>query len=216
MPYHRTENVLRRLAAREETIFAAATAIASERGMAAVQITAVAHRAGVAAGTVYRYFPSKTDLVAKLITTVGNRELTAMVEAADAAPGPLSALAMGVSTFASRALAKRRLVWAVIAEPVELEAEALQFAFRRSITAELEKRIKAAIARQLLPRQDARVTAPAILGALIDGVLGPVAPTFDDAGATREAVQTVALLTLRALGVIDARARGLVAQCVLP
>jgi hypothetical protein len=29
-------------------------------------------------------------------------------------------------------------------------------------------------------------------------------------------VQTAALLALRALGVVDARARGLVAQCVLP
>jgi hypothetical protein len=29
-------------------------------------------------------------------------------------------------------------------------------------------------------------------------------------------VRTVTLLSLRALGVVDARARGLVAQCVLP
>ena len=38
---------------------------------------------------------------------------------------------------------------------------------------------------------------------------------FDDVAA-REAVQTTTLLALRALGVVDARARGVVAQCVLP
>ncbi|MGA9321691.1 MAG: TetR family transcriptional regulator, partial [Xanthobacteraceae bacterium] len=54
MPYRRTENVARRLAARHDAIIAAARQIAGEGGMAAVQIASVAARAGVAAGTVYR------------------------------------------------------------------------------------------------------------------------------------------------------------------
>ena len=99
MPYRRTENVVRRLAEREEAILAAATAIAAEGGMAAVQIAAVAARAGIAAGTVYRYFPSKTDLVADLVAAVAGRELSAMTAAGDAAPGPLSALAACIATF---------------------------------------------------------------------------------------------------------------------
>jgi AcrR family transcriptional regulator len=216
MPYRRTENVVRRLAAREQTIVAAATALASEGGMAAVQIAAVAERAGIAAGTVYRYFPSKTDLIAELVAVIGGREVSAMAAAADAAPGPLSALAAALATFAARALAERRLAWAILAEPVDAEVDALRLNFRQSLAAELETRIKAAIVRQLLPNQDACVAAPAIVGALMEGLLGPLAPTFDDAGAAREAVQTMALLVLRGLGVVDARARGLVAQCGLP
>ena len=62
MPYRRTENVVRKLAARHDAIIAAARALAAEGGMAAVQIAPVAERAGIAAGTVYRYFPAKTDL----------------------------------------------------------------------------------------------------------------------------------------------------------
>jgi AcrR family transcriptional regulator len=216
MPYRRTENVLRRLAAREQTIVAAATALASEGGMAAVQIAAVADRAGIAAGTVYRYFPSKTELVAELVAVIGGREINAMAAAADAAPGPLSALAAALATFAARALAERRLAWAILAEPVDAEVDALRLDFRQSLAAELERRIKTAIARQLLPDQDARVAAPAIIGALMEGLLGPLAPIFDDVGAAREAVQTMALLALRGLGVVDARARGLVAQCAFP
>ena len=53
-------------------------------------------------------------------------------------------------------------------------------------------------------------------GVLMEGLLGPLAPTPSDDAAAREAVQTATLLALRALGVVDARARGLVAQCVLP
>ncbi len=38
----------------------------------------------------------------------------------------------------------------------------------------------------------------------------------DDPAKMRDAVQTVTLLALRAVGVMDARARGLVVQAVLP
>ena len=49
MPYRRTENVSRKLAARHAAILHAAQALAAEGGMAAVQIAAVAVRAGIAA-----------------------------------------------------------------------------------------------------------------------------------------------------------------------
>jgi AcrR family transcriptional regulator len=213
MAYRRTENVVRRLAAREQAILDAARSIAVEGGMAAVQIAAVAQRADIAAGTIYRYFPSKAHLVAELISATADHELSAMRAAADAAPGPLSALAACIATFAARALQDRRLSWAVIAEPVDADIDALRMAFRRALAGELESRISTAIAGRHLPNQDARVAAPAVVGALLEGLIGPLAPST---GAAREAVQTVTLLALRALGVVDARARGLVAQCVLP
>ena len=78
MPYRRTENVARRLAARHAAIIAAARDAASDGGMAAVQIAPVAQRAGIAAGTVYRYFPGKTDLVAALLTEISEREIGAL------------------------------------------------------------------------------------------------------------------------------------------
>ncbi len=217
MPYRRTERVVRRLAAREQSILEAARALAVEHGMAAVQVAAVAKRAGIAAGTVYRYFPSKNDLIAELIANVAARELDAMRKAADAAPGPLSALATSIATFAARALHERKLAWAAIAEPVDAEIDALRLDFRQSLAAELEARIRRAIAGGGLPEQDARVSAPAVIGALMEGLIGPLAPSADgDAGKAREAVQLATLLALRALGVIDARARGLVAQVALP
>jgi len=216
MPYRRTENVVRRLAEREQAILAAARALAAEHGMGAVQIAAVAERAGIAAGTVYRYFPSKTDLVAELVAAVAARELAAMRAAADAAPGPLSALAAAIATFAARALRQRSLAWAMTAEPVDAEINAVRLDFRQALASELETRIKAAIAGKHLPGQDARVAAPAVLGALVEGLIGPLAPSQHAPGAARAAVQSATLFGLRALGVVDARAIGLVAQVALP
>jgi len=59
MAYRRTQAVVKRLAERKQAILAAARDVAAEAGMSAVQIAPVADRAEVAAGTVYRYFPSK-------------------------------------------------------------------------------------------------------------------------------------------------------------
>ena len=217
MAYRRTERVGRRLAARRDAILAAARAAAMEGGMTAVQIVPVAERAGIAAGTVYRYFSSKEDLIGEMVGAISMRELAAMRAAADAAPGPLSALAAALATFAARALHERRLSWAVMAEPVEDEIGAPRLAFRKSLAAEIEKRIKAAMNGGHLPEQDAAVAAAAVIGAVMEGLIGPLAPErSSDPVKWREAVQTVTLLALRALGVIDARARGLVAQVKLP
>src|SRR5262245_57607047 len=115
MVYRRTDNVTRKLAARHDAILDAAQAIAAESGIGALQVAPVARRAGIAAGTVYRYFPAKRDLVAALVTAHAEREIDALGRAADTAPGPLSALAAALTTFAARALGRRRLAYAVLA-----------------------------------------------------------------------------------------------------
>jgi AcrR family transcriptional regulator len=217
MAYRQTANVVRKLAARHDAILAAACDVAAEGGMAAVQIAAVAERAGVAAGTIYRYFPSKSDLVTALVAAFSERELEALDAAAKAAPGPLSALAAAITTFAARALARRRLAFALIAEPVEPDVDSARSAYRQSLAAKFEILIRVALIAGHLPDQEAALAARALVGALIEALLGPLAPTTgDDATAARAQVQMLTLIALRALGVLDARARGLVVQAALP
>jgi AcrR family transcriptional regulator len=214
LPYRRTENVTRRLAARHDAIIAAARQIAGEGGMAAVQIAAVAARAGIAAGTVYRYFPAKTDLVAALLKQMTANEIAALRRAAASAPGPLSALSAAIMTFAARALRERRLAFAAMAEPVDADLEGVRLAYRQSLAAEFAARIAAAAAQGRLPDQDAKAAAAALLGLLVEGLIGPLAP--DASGREREVIQSLTLTALRALGVADARARGLVVQTIMP
>jgi AcrR family transcriptional regulator len=213
MPYRRTENVARRLAARHAAIIAAAREAASEGGMAAVQIAPVARRAGIAAGTVYRYFPGKTDLVAAVLAEISTREIASLRRAADVAPGPLSALSAAIMTFAARALRHRRLAYAAIAEPVDAELDAARRKLRQAFAAEFSARIAAAVRGGHLPDQDVTLSAAALIGLLVEGLVGPLAP--DSTGGERAVVQSLTLVALRALGVADARARGLVVQTVV-
>jgi AcrR family transcriptional regulator len=217
MVYRRTENVVRRLAARRAEILKAAEAAAAEGGMGAAQIAPVAARAGIAAGTVYRYFPAKTDLVAALVADVSEREIAALRRAADGAPGPLSALAAAIGTFAARALRGRRLAYALLAEPVDAEIDAVRLGYRKRLVAQLQERIATASSGGHLPDQDPQLAACAIVGALLEGLIGPLAADpGDDPAKMRAAVQSLTLHCLRALGVVDARARGLVVQIALP
>ncbi|HLH93249.1 MAG TPA: TetR/AcrR family transcriptional regulator [Xanthobacteraceae bacterium] len=215
MAYRRTERVIQHLAARRDAIVAAARMIAAEQGLAAVQILPVAQRAGIAAGTVYRYFPAKTDLVCALIESVSARDIATFRKAANAGPGPLSALAAGLVSFAARALRHRRLAWAVSAEPVDAAVDDFRLAARRALAVEIETRIRAAIAAGHLPEQDAGTASVALVGLLIEGLIGPLVPAAD-ASRMRDQVQAITLLALRALGVLDARARGLVVQTAVP
>ena len=217
MAYRRTENVLRRLNARHNAIVRAARDAAADGGMAAVQIVPVAARAGIAAGTVYRYFPGKADLVGALIESVSERELAATRRAAAAAPGPLSAIAAAITTFAGRALRNRRLAFAMIAEPVDAGIDAMRLGYRKALAGELQSLIDAAVAGGHLPEQDTALAAAAVAGALIEGLVGPMAPEVaGDAAKSHDAVQALTLLALRGLGVVDARARGLVVQTAPP
>src|SRR5690606_11929933 len=53
---------------RRRRIVQAAAALASRGGVEAMQMRTVAERAGVALGTLYRYFPSKMDLIVAVVS----------------------------------------------------------------------------------------------------------------------------------------------------
>ena len=89
--------------------------------------------------------------------------------------------------------------------------------YRRALAEELQTRIAAAMQAGHLPVRTPALPPPALVGALLEGLIGPLAPGGnDDPARTRDAVQALTLLSLRALGVVDARARGLVVQIALP
>src|SRR6201990_2352577 len=164
MVYRRTHQVVKRRAARRRAVLAAARDAAAEAGMAAGEIAPVAVRANVAAGTVYRYFPSKADLISELIADVSRDELAAIRRSADAAPGPSSALASAVSTVAMHVLSQRKLAWGILAEPVDVDVTASRLASRREILGESATRIEAAVRGGHLPAQHTALARAALVG----------------------------------------------------
>jgi AcrR family transcriptional regulator len=178
MAYRTTE---RTEARREETrarITAAARQLIAEGGYVAAPVAAVAARAGVAVGTVYRHFPSKSDLFAEVFREASQHEVDAMADAIHAASGSATErVAAGVEAFARRALAGRRLAWALLAEPVDPAVEAERLHFRHSYRDLMAAVIEEGIEAGDLPEQDVEVTAAALIGAIGETMLGPLSPT---------------------------------------
>src|SRR3954453_18490596 len=82
MPYRPTERTEARKAATRERIVAAALEQVAEGGYASASVQAVAARAGLAVGTIYRHFPSKAELFAEVFRRASQRELDVLVEIA--------------------------------------------------------------------------------------------------------------------------------------
>ncbi len=178
MAYRPTQRTEARKAEVRARIVAAARELIAHGGYAEAQVAAVAARAGVATGTVYRHFPSKADLFAEVFRSASQHEVDAVVDAA--AVGDRSAaarIAMAVETFARRALRGRRLAWALIAEPVDPAVEAERLTFRRAYRDAFADVIAAGVDSGELPPQDPATSAAALVGAIGEALVGPVSPT---------------------------------------
>jgi AcrR family transcriptional regulator len=154
----------------------------------------VADRAGVAVGTVYRHFPSKSDLFAEVFREASQHEVDAMraaievdARARDSATRVMKPaadrIATGIETFARRALRGRRLAWALLAEPVDPAVEAERLHFRHSYRDLMAEVIAEGIEAGELPAQDVEATAAALIGAIGETMLGPLSPTHSYNGS---------------------------------
>src|SRR5262249_35311790 len=177
LAYRTTERTEARLAETRGRIIRAARGLIAEGGYVAAQVAPVADRAGVAVGTVYRHFPSKSDLFAEVFRGASQHEVDAMRDAIDS-PGPASVrMAAGIETFARRALQGRRLAWALLAEPVDPAVEAERLHFRHSYRDLMAGVIAEGIEDGELPGQDVDATAAALIGAIGEAMVGPLSPT---------------------------------------
>ena len=136
-----------------ERLLAAAQAITEEGGYGAASVAAIADRAGVAAGTLYRHFPSKAELFVQLFRSVCDRELIAMRATAGGQTETIPRIGAVLATFAERALRNPRLAWALIAEPVDPLVDAERLAYRRQYAELLARLLADAIAAGEIPAQ---------------------------------------------------------------
>ena len=196
MPYRATPAIRARTAAQRATIVAAAIAVLTEHGYAGCSVAAVAARAGVATGTVYKHFASKAELVAEVFQQVVSGEVAAVASAA-ALPGTLTDRVVAVlETFARRALKVPRLAYALLAEPVDAQVDAQRLEFRRTFQDLIAGTIADGVAAGVLPPQNARLTAAALVGAAGELLVGPL--SMDDPPV--DTVPALITFTLRALG----------------
>jgi AcrR family transcriptional regulator len=183
MPYRPTERTEQRKAEARERIIAAALDQLADGGYSSASVQAVAARAGVATGTVYRHFPSKSGLFAEVFRRASQREIEVFEHAAeDDGRSATDRVAAATEAFARRALAAPTRAYALIAEPVDPAVEAERLTFRRGYRDVLVDVLSQGVERGELEPHDTQTTAAALVGAVGEALLGPLAPATDHSG----------------------------------
>jgi AcrR family transcriptional regulator len=175
-------------------LLAAAREVIEEGGYGAASVLAIADRAGVASGTLYRHFASKEELFVELFREVCGGEERAMLGAWEAAEGTpaVDRLEQVLATFARRALRNPQLAWALLAEPVDPLVDAERLAYRARYTALVATAVRVALDAGEIPAQDVSFTAAAVVGGCGEALVGPLSPV--GAAAPPSQARTVAAL----------------------
>jgi len=184
-----------------ERLLTAARELTEEGGYGAASVLAIAERAGVAAGTLYRHFPSKAELFAELFRHVCEGEVRAMQAVGERpAASHVERLEHVLGTFAERALRNPRLAWALIAEPVDPLVDAERLAYRAEYARLLVAGLRAAIAAGEVPEQNVELTAAALVGGVGEALVGPLSPVAASRPGRAEIVAAIQVFTRRAVG----------------
>src|SRR5579872_3484744 len=176
MVYRRTERVEEQLQDKRNRILQAVRAVVGEVGFRGAQVSLVAEAADVATGTVYRHFPSKGELFAEALALNAGHEVGVVAAVAESEGTAAMRLADAVRVFAHRALSAPRLAYAMMAEPAEPEVDAARLKYRRAFADIFERLIEDGVRSGEFPPQNARTAAACVMGAMNEGLLGPLAP----------------------------------------
>lgn len=163
-----------RRAAAREGILAAAHRQLAEGGCASASVAAVAARAGVAAGSLYRHFASLDDLQAEVVGDALRGERVLLERALGGLP-PRPALEAWVRTATERTLQAPGLAHALLLEPAGPAVDAAREREQRAQEAALAGLLGDGARAGAWPAGDAPRGAAAIGGALRGALVGPAA-----------------------------------------
>ncbi|MPM90906.1 Nucleoid occlusion factor SlmA [bioreactor metagenome] len=177
MAYRQTPAVEARLQDTRTRILQAARALVSEGGWQEAQIANVAAAAGIATGTVYRYFPSKAELFADVLSRVSQREVDVLADIAASDASAAERLHSMVTTFVRRAMRNARLAYALIAGPCDKEIDDARLTYRAAIS-EVVRGVIENGQKNGSMRTDVRadIAATVIVGGFMEGLIGPLSP----------------------------------------
>ena len=186
MAYRATANTESRKAQVHENILKAGKNLVAEQGFRNLSINAVAGRAAIATGTVYRYFPSKSALCIAIFERATEREIQQVMAASTVGASVSERLRNALTTFARRALQNPTLAYALIAEPVDPELDQARLDYRAAWADSYGTLIREGIRKGEFISQPERLAASAMVGAMAEALITPDFTNLTAAQRTRQ------------------------------
>lgn len=189
MAYQATTKTEANKANKRKKIIEATQMRIHEAGFAGVSMANIAKEAGVATGTLYRYFPSKQALCTEVFRIYTEIEVSLVHDlATESNKTPAERLIAAIEAFSRRAIKSRYLAWSLIVEPLDPALEAERLHYRTSYAAIYTQLIEEGVAQHQFHPQLSAVSAAAIVGALAESLVGPLSVLAQHAEQTKNTV----------------------------
>lgn len=176
MAYRKTTFVENKRKATRDRITRAARKLVNSGGWSNCSLNKVSKGAEVSAGSIYTHFGKITDLYTEVFLHIADEEVAVIASIAIADTPALDRFIAAVNTFSGRALKGRAKAYAVIAEPVAPEVDATRQRYHAKFIEQYESIIASGVEAGVFRRQNSRVSASCVFGALVETLVMPLSP----------------------------------------
>jgi len=201
MAYRPTEKTEARKAELKERLLNAGLFLVSTGGFNALTINAVAQKAGIATGAVYKHFESKAQLCAEVFRIATEKEVAVVRETALREGTAATRLLDTIEAFALRALRGQRLAYALIAEPVDALVDTERVHYRRAYAEIFQQLVEEGVRSGNFPEQASAVSAAALVGVIAESLVGPLSWRMNSQPGTEQTrlIRSIQAFCLRAV-----------------
>ena len=185
MSYKRSSLMQERMEQNRNAILDSARELIAHGGFKEASIQAIAERAGVSTGLVYRYFENKSQILIEVLSDAIRREVEILDHIAKSDLTPKQKLQKSVTTFVKRAMNSPQLAYSLMFEPVDPEMEHERFHSKQLIKQSIKEILAEGKVNGEFEFEDLNTAALCVVGAMTFVVIEPLNPSknvrFDQA-----------------------------------
>ncbi|MCS3526332.1 AcrR family transcriptional regulator [Acinetobacter johnsonii] len=160
-----------------EAILQSARELIAQGGIKDAQIQAIAERAGVSSGLVYRYFDNKSQVLIEVLSEAIQHEVKILNHIAESELTSKQKLDKAVTTFVKRAMNSPQLAYSLMFEPVDAELEHERFRSKQLIKQSIKEILAAGKINGEFGFEDLNTAALCVVGAMTFVVIEPLNPS---------------------------------------
>lgn len=177
MSYKRSSLMQKRMEQNREAILQSARELIAQGGIKDAQIQAIAERAGVSSGLVYRYFDNKSQVLIEVLSEAIQHEVKILNHIAESELTSKQKLDKAVTTFVKRAMNSPQLAYSLMFEPVDTELEHERFRSKQLIKQSIKEILAAGKINGEFGFEDLNTAALCVVGAMTFVVIEPLNPS---------------------------------------
>ena len=179
MSYKRSSLMQERMEQNRMAILDSARELIAHGGFKEASIQAIAERAGVSTGLVYRYFENKSQILIEVLSDAIRREVEILDHIAKSDLSAKQKLQKSVTTFVKRAMNSPQLAYSLMFEPVDPEMEHERFRSKQLIKQSIKEILAEGKVNGEFDFEDLNTAALGVVGSMTFVVIEPLNPSLN-------------------------------------